>query len=70
MVAWANSPEAASHKAAGTFVICSKLDDLPKGGSIAIVEEGGKPQIYLHTGHISASGVTLSDSLLKIGKRL
>lgn len=69
-VAWAKSGEVAALKAAGKFVICSKLDDLPKGGSIAIVEEGGKPQIYLHMGNISASGVTLSDSVLKIGKRL
>lgn len=69
-VAWAKSGEVAGLKAAGKFVICSKLDDLPKGGSIAIVEEGGKPQIYLHMGNIAASGVTLSDSVLKIGKRL
>ncbi len=69
-VAWAKSGEVAGLKAAGKFVICAKLDDLPKGGAIAIVEEGGKPQIYLHMGNISASGVTLSDSVLKIGKRL
>lgn len=69
-VAWAKSGEVPGLKAAGKFVICSKLDDLPKGGSIAIVEEGGKPQIYLHMGNIAASGVSLSDSVLKIGKRL
>ena len=40
------------------------------GGSIAVVEEGGKPQIYLHMGNLAASGVTLSDAVLKIGKRL
>ncbi|WLT31391.1 hypothetical protein [Geothrix sp. PMB-07] len=69
-VAWATGGDVKSMKAAGKFVICSKLDDLPKGGAIAIVEEGGKPQIYLHMGNIAASGVSLADSVLKIGKRL
>lgn len=70
-VAWASSEsEVKALKAAGKLVICGKLDWLPAGGAIAIVEEGGKPQIYLHMGHIAASGVTLSDAVLKIGKRL
>jgi hypothetical protein len=70
-VAWASSEgEVASQKAAGKMVICGFLEWLPKGGSIAVVEEGGKPQIYLHMGNIAASGVTLGDAVLKIGKRL
>jgi len=70
-VAWAASEaEVKSLKAAGKLVICGKLDWLPAGGAIAIVEESGKPQIYLHMGNIAASGVTLSDTVLKIGKRL
>ncbi|MBI1751119.1 MAG: hypothetical protein HY014_12815 [Acidobacteria bacterium] len=69
-VAWATAGDVKTMKAAGKFVICSKLDDLAKGGAIAIIEEGGKPQIYLHMGNIAASGVTLADSVLKIGKRL
>jgi len=70
-VAWAsNEAEVKSLKAGGKLVICPKLAWLPAGGSIAIVEEGGKPQIYLHIGHISDSGLTVSDSVLKIGKKL
>lgn len=70
-VAWAGSEsEVKSLKAAGKLVLCGKLEWLPAGGSIAIVEEGGKPQIYLNMGNIAASGVTLSDTVLKIGKRL
>ena len=57
-------------KGAGKLVICPKLDLLPLGGSLAIVEENGHPQIYLHLGNIGASGLTLSDTILKIGKRL
>lgn len=52
----------------GKLIICPKLEWLPKGGSIAIVEEGGKPAIYLHMQNIGASGVTLSDAVMKIGK--
>jgi hypothetical protein len=70
-VAWAASEgEVKSLKASGKLVICGKLEWLSQGGSVAIVEEGGKPQIYLHMGNIAASGVTLSDAVLKIGKRL
>ena len=70
-VAWASSEgEVKSLKGAGKLVICGKLDWLSAGGAIAIVEEGGKPQIYLHMGNIAASGVTLSDAVLKIGKKL
>jgi hypothetical protein len=70
-VAWASSEgEVKALKGAGKLVICGKLEWLPAGGAIAIVEEGGKPQIYLHMGNISASGVTLSDAVLKIGKKL
>ena len=70
-VAWAASEsEVKALKAAGKLVICGKLEWLPAGGAIAIVEEGGKPQIYLHMGNIAASGVALSDTVLKIGKRL
>lgn len=68
-IAWAASEaDVAAYKAAGKLVICPKLEWLTKGGSVAIVEEGGRPQIILHMGNIEASGVKLSDSILKIGK--
>ncbi len=70
-VAWAGSEaEVKALKAAGKLVICGKLEWLAAGGSIAIVEEGGKPQIILSMGNIAASGITLSDAVLKIGKKL
>jgi len=70
-VAWAASEaEVKSLKAAGKLVICGKLEWLAAGGGIAIVEEGGKPQIILSMGNIAASGITLSDAVLKIGKKL
>lgn len=68
-IAWASTEgEVASYKAAGKLVICPKIEWLTKGGSVAIIEEGGRPQIILHMGNIDASGVKLSDTILKIGK--
>lgn len=62
--------EAKKYRAAGKLVICPKVEWLPEGGSIAVVEEGGKPQVYIHMGNVTASGATLSDSILKIGKKI
>ena len=70
-VAWGtNEAQVKALKAEGKLVICPSLDLLPKGGSIAIVEEDNKPQIYLHLKNITLSGVTVSDAILKIGKKL
>ncbi len=70
-LAWAASEvEVKALKASGKLVICGKVEWLAAGGSVAVVEEGGKPQIYLHLGNIAASGVPLPDSIVKIGKKL
>lgn len=69
-VAWAASEaEVKELKNVGKLVICGRLEWLSAGGSVAIVEEAGKPQVYLHMGNIAASGVPLSDAVLKIGKK-
>jgi len=67
-VSWAGSAEEVK-ALKGKLIICGKLEWLALGGSIAIVEEGGRPQIYLHMGNIAASGVTLGEGVLKIGKK-
>ena len=38
------------------------------GGAIAIVEEGGKPQIYINASNVKASGMALSDTIIKMSK--
>lgn len=69
-VAWASTEaDVAKFKAEGKLVICGKLEWLAQGGSVAVVEENGKPQIYLHMNNIAASGVHVSDSVLRIAKR-
>ena len=68
-IAWAsNGADVKKFKAMGKLVICSQIALLGQGGAIAVVEEGGKPSIYLHKGNLDASGVTLSDSIYKIAK--
>jgi len=70
-LAWAGSlGEVKALKAEKKLVVCGHLDWLAQGGSIAVVEENGRPQIYLHMGNIAASGVTLGEGVLKIGKKM
>ena len=69
--AWGSSePEVRALKAQGRFIICPNVDWLKSGGCIAIVEEGGKPQLYLSTANTKASGVTVSDAIIKIAKKI
>jgi hypothetical protein len=68
--AWAASEaEVKSLKAAGKCVITSRLEWLASGGTVAIVEEGGRPQMYIHSGNLAASGASLPDAVLKVSKR-
>ena len=69
--AWGSSePEVRALKAQGRFIICPNVEWLKSGGCIAIVEEAGKPQLYLHIANTKASGVTVSDAIMKIAKKL
>jgi len=68
-VAWAKtSVEVQKLKESGKMVVCPSLDLLNSGGSIAIVEEGGKPAVYLHRKNFKESGMILGDSIFKIAK--
>ncbi len=70
-VAWASSPaEAKMLKSMGKLVISGRSELLSAGAAVAVVEEGGKPKILLHYANLSASGVTLSDAILKVGQAL
>ena len=69
-MAWAaTEAEVKPLKAAGKLVIVPKLPWLKLGGSIAIIEEDGKPQIYINPANIKASGMTLSDTIVKMAKK-
>jgi len=69
--AWGSSePEVRALKAQNRFIVCPTLDWLKSGGCLAIVEEDGRPQLYLHVANTKASGVTLSDAISKIAKKM
>jgi hypothetical protein len=69
-MAWAASEgEVKALKAAGKLVIVPVLGWLKAGGSLALVSEAGKPQIYLNPANVKASGMTLSDTIVKLAKK-
>ena len=68
--AWAGSEsEVKALKAAGKCVLGNKLEWLTSGATLVIVEEGGKPQMIIHAGNLSASGASLPEAVLKVSKR-
>jgi hypothetical protein len=69
--AWGSSePEVRALKAQNRFIVCPNVDWLKSGGCMAIVEEAGKPQLYLHVANTKATGVTLSDAITRIAKKI
>lgn len=71
VIVWAATPsEVKANAGTGKLILCGKLDELPLGGCIAIVEEGGKPAIYIHVINVQKNNITLPDAILKIGKPL
>jgi len=69
--AWGSSePEVRALKAQGRFIVCPNTAWFASGACMAVVEEGGKPQLYLHVANAKATGVTLPDAITKIAKKL
>ena len=69
-MAWASSEaEVKLLKASGKLVIVPNLAWLKAGASLALVEEDGKPQIHLNMANIKASGMVLSDTIIKMAKK-
>ncbi len=68
---WSSSPaEIKMLKSQHKLIITNNPGQLGMGASMAISEEGGKPKIHLHPGNLAASGITLSDAVLKIGEKV
>jgi hypothetical protein len=69
--AWGSSePEVRALKAQDRFIICPNEEWLKLGGCIAVVVEGGKPQLYIHVANAKASGVTVPDAIMKVAKKM
>jgi len=70
-IAWAATAEQArSYKAEGKFVVCADSALFKEGASLAIVRENGKMGLVLHAANSQGTGVTLSDAILKVAKRV
>jgi hypothetical protein len=70
-IAWASTEaEVKTLKASNCMVVVPKLEWLKLGGSVAIVHENGKPVMYLNLVNVKASGLTLTEALVKTAKTL
>lgn len=70
-IVWSSNPsEIRMLKSQRKLIISNKSEHLAMGAGIAITEDGGKPKIYLHPGNIAASGVAVSDAVMKIGEKI
>jgi len=68
-IVWAITDKDVSHYAKQSkLVICGQVGQLAQGASLAIVAEGGRPAIYIHSANLAASKVSLPDAVIKIGK--
>jgi len=59
--------EVRAMKKAGKLVVVTNPAWLSIGGGIAVTDVDGKPQIRLNNANIKASGVVLSDTIIKMG---
>jgi hypothetical protein len=66
-LAFASSEEEVrSLKKAGKLVVVTRPEWLAAGAGVAVTSVDGKPQIRLDANNIKASGVTLSDTIIKM----
>jgi len=69
-IVWATNPvEIKMLRSQNRLVVTGNKNFLANGAGIAIVEDGGKPKIYIHQPNIAASGVVLSDAIYKVGEK-
>ena len=68
-IVWATNPvEIKMLKMQNRLVITGNKSFLASGAAIALVEDGGKPKIYLNQSAIATSGIALSDAIYKVGQ--
>jgi hypothetical protein len=70
-VAWAaNLAQIKAYLAEGKLVVSGDPADFKEGVGIVITREHGKPEVIIDTKNAAASGVPLSDTLMKIAKHI
>jgi hypothetical protein len=70
-VAWAASPaQIKAYLAEGKLVVSGDPAAFKDGVSIVVAKEHGKPVVVIDTRNAAASGITLSDALMKIARHI
>jgi hypothetical protein len=70
-VAWASSSaQARAFAQDGKFVVVGEEQLLADGASLALTREGGRILLLLHRKNSQATGVPLSDALLKLARMM
>lgn len=70
-IAWAaTADQARAYRAEGKFVVCADPALFKDGAAMAIVRENGQMGLVLHAANSQSTGVTLSDAILKVAKRV
>jgi len=68
-MAFAASPEQIrTYLAEGKLVVCGEEAGLKLGAGIAVFKDKGKPIMVVNRTNVAATGLTLSDALLKIAR--
>lgn len=69
--AWAMSDaEVVALKVQDRFIVCPNVDWFKHGACLAVVQEEGRPQLYLSVANVKASGVTVPEAIVKIAKKM
>jgi hypothetical protein len=63
-----SSAQIKAYLADGKLVVCGEELGLKEGASIAVFKENGKPVLVVNLKNAAATGLTLSDALLKIAR--
>jgi hypothetical protein len=64
----ASAEQIKTYLADGKFVVCGEEAGLKLGASIAVFKDKGKPIMVVNRKNAAATGLTLSDALLKIAR--
>lgn len=70
-LAWAaNAEQVKAFASEGKLVVCGDPALLPLGAALVITREGSRTSLLLHARHAQASGVPLSDAILKVARQV
>lgn len=70
-VAWAaNAAQIKAYLAEGKLVVTGDPADFEAGASIVVTRESGKPVLIIDNRNAAASGIALSDTVMKIARHI